>query len=183
MPPWKNLGERVPKAGWCCFGRYKDILCDRKLPMTLRRRMYNQCVLPTMTYGAETWSTTQDLEQKLITTQRAMERRMLGITIRDRVRNSEIRSKTGVKDIMERIGEAKWRWAGHVASKNDNRWTKRITEWQPRTGKRRRGRQRRRWRDDLTTYRGTTWARDAQDREEWKILEEGFILQRMKQPR
>ena len=39
------------KAGWSCFGRFKDILCDRKLPMSLRRRMYNQCVIPTMTYG------------------------------------------------------------------------------------------------------------------------------------
>ena len=23
------------KAGWSCFGRYKDILCDQKLPMSL----------------------------------------------------------------------------------------------------------------------------------------------------
>ncbi|PIK46657.1 endonuclease-reverse transcriptase [Apostichopus japonicus] len=35
------------KAGWSCFGRYKDILCDPKLPMCIRRRMYNQCVIPT----------------------------------------------------------------------------------------------------------------------------------------
>ena len=25
------------KAGWSCFGRFKYILCDRKLPMSLRR--------------------------------------------------------------------------------------------------------------------------------------------------
>ena len=37
------------KAGWSCFGRFKDILCDRKLPMSLRRRKYDQCVIPTMT--------------------------------------------------------------------------------------------------------------------------------------
>ena len=43
------------KAGWSCFGRYKDILCDTKLPMSIWRRMYNQCVIPTMTDGAETW--------------------------------------------------------------------------------------------------------------------------------
>ena len=24
-----------------------------------------------------------------------------------------------------------WRWAGHVARMNDNRWTKRITDWCP----------------------------------------------------
>ena len=57
------------KAGWSCFGRLKDILCDRKLPMSLRRRMFDQCVIPTMPYGTETW-TTKQLEQKLITAQK-----------------------------------------------------------------------------------------------------------------
>ncbi|XP_072051533.1 uncharacterized protein [Amphiura filiformis] len=162
------------KAGWSCFGRYKDILCDKKLSMILRKRVFNQCVLPTMTYGCETWTTTKYLEQKLITTQRAMERRMLNITIRDKIRNTYIRNKTKVKDILEKIKEAKWRWAGHLARSNDNRWTKRLTEWQPRTGRRRRGRQKRRWRDDITSYIGTTWARIAQDRETWKLHEEGY---------
>ena len=86
--------------------------------------MYNQCVIPTMTYGAETWTTTKQLEQKLQVAQRAMERRMLNITIRDKVRNSEIRKQTQVKDIILKIKEAKWRWAGHLMRKDDNRWTK-----------------------------------------------------------
>ena len=50
------------KAGWSCFGRCKDILCDKKLPLILRRRVFNQCVLPTMTYSCETWTTTKYLE-------------------------------------------------------------------------------------------------------------------------
>ena len=79
-----------------------------------------------------------------------------------------------MKDIIEKIKEAKWRWAGHVARMNDNRWTKRLTDWQPRTGKRRRGRQKTRWRDDLTAYLGVTWAREATDRRKWKTHEEGY---------
>ena len=106
------------------------------------------CVLPTMTYGCEIWTTTKYLEQKLRTAQHAMERRMPNITLRDKVRNSEIRNKTEVKDIIEKIKAAKWRWAGHVVRRDDNRWTKRLTEWQPRTGKRRR--------EDKNTDGGTT---------------------------
>ena len=53
---------------------------------------------------------------------------------------------------MVKIKEAKWRWAGHVMRRDDNRWTRRVTEWQPRNGKRTRGRQKRRCRDDLTIY-------------------------------
>ena len=109
--------------------------------------------------------TSKQLEQKLITAQRAMERRMINITIRDKIRNTEIRKQTQVKDIMVKIKEAKWRWAGHLMRRDDNRWTRRVTEWQPRNGKRTRGRQKRRWRDDLTTYMGPTWTRLAQDRQ------------------
>ena len=93
-----------------------------------------------MTYGAETWATTKEMEQKLTTTQRAMERRMLNLSLRDKIRHTFIRKKTKVKDVIEKIKEMKWRWAGHLARKQDNRWTKRLTEWQPRPGRRRNGR-------------------------------------------
>ena len=46
-----------------------------------------------------------------------------------------------------------------------DRWTRRVTEWRPTNGKRTSGRQKRRWRYDLTTYMGPTWARLAQDRQ------------------
>ena len=171
------------KAGWRSFGIHKNILTDKDIPMTLRSRVYDQCVLTTIVYGAETWSTTREMEQKLITTQRAMERKMLSISLRDRVRHTEIRKRTKVKDIMEKIKESKWRWAGHIARTVDNRWTKRLTDWQPRTGKRRRGRQKRRWSDDITVYMGTTaWGRSASSRSKWIHLKEGFVQQWTKQP-
>ena len=55
--------------------------------------------------------------------QHAMERKMLHITLHDKVKNTVIRSKTKVKDILgkKRKKEAKWRWAGHVARGGDNR--------------------------------------------------------------
>ena len=33
---------------------------------------------------------------------------------------------------MVAIKEQKWRWAGHVARRDDNRWNKRLTDWTPR---------------------------------------------------
>ena len=72
----------------------------------------------------------------------------------------------------------KWRWAGHIA-RMDNRWIKRCTEWQPRRGKRSRGRPSRRWQDDKTRKEGTIWNRKATDRRQWKTLMVGYILQWM----
>ena len=56
---------------------------------------------------------------------------------------------------------------------------KQMKEWQPRRGKRTRGRPSRRWQDDITEKEGTTWIRKATDRQRWKTLMEGYILQWM----
>ena len=54
-----------------------------------------------------------------------------------------------------------------------------CAEWQPRREKSSRGRPCRRWQDDITRKKGTTWIRKATDRRQWKTLMEGYILQWM----
>ncbi|GBP67407.1 Retrovirus-related Pol polyprotein from type-2 retrotransposable element R2DM; Endonuclease [Eumeta japonica] len=46
--------------------------------------------------------------------------------------------------------------------------------WYPRDGKRKRGRQHRRWEDELKLTTGPKWRRVARDRKQWKMLEEAF---------
>ena len=60
-------------------------------------------ILPAMTYGAETWSLTKHQREKLTVTQKSMEISMLNITLKDKIRNEVIRSKTKVKDITEKV--------------------------------------------------------------------------------
>ncbi|CAH2229251.1 jg18827 [Pararge aegeria aegeria] len=93
-----------------------------------------------MTYGAETWTLTVDLIHKFKVAQRAMERAMLGVSLRDRIRNDEICRRTKVTDIAQRISKLKWQWAGHVCRRTDGRWDRRVLEWRPRIGKRSVGR-------------------------------------------
>ena len=74
------------KSEWRCFGRHKEILCNKNISMSLRRRvLINVFYIPTMTHGSETWSTAKHLESKLQAAQRAMERQMLKISLRDKV--------------------------------------------------------------------------------------------------
>uniref|UniRef100_A0A224YYJ9 Rvt 1 n=1 Tax=Rhipicephalus zambeziensis TaxID=60191 RepID=A0A224YYJ9_9ACAR len=39
---------------WSTFGRYSKIMTG-SLPLPLKRNVYNSCILPVLTYGAETW--------------------------------------------------------------------------------------------------------------------------------
>ena len=68
-----------------------------------------------MTNGCETWALNNAMMDTLAVAQRKMERIMLGITLRDRKRNTWIRQETGVSDIINVIRKAKHRWAGQIA--------------------------------------------------------------------
>ena len=167
------------RAARSCFGKNKEILQDKQLPISLKKQVMDQCILPTMTYGCQTWSLNKQMTNKLRTAQRAMERKMLDLKLKDKIPCAEIRKRTKIIDIIEYTLKQKWKWAGHIARLKDNRWTRRCTEWQPRRGKRSRGRPSRRWQDDITEKEGTTWIRKATDRRRWKTLMEGYILQWM----
>jgi len=111
--------KRRITLGWQAFGRASTVFKSEKIAMTLKRKVYDQCILPTVTYGAETWNRTKKMALKLRTMQRAHERIMLNITWRDRKTAKWIREKTGVRDILEDI--AKLKWNCHVARQQDNR--------------------------------------------------------------
>ncbi|GBP27588.1 hypothetical protein EVAR_102840_1 [Eumeta japonica] len=69
----------------------------------------------------------------------------------------------------------KWRWTGHMLREEKEKWTRLITEWYPRGNKRSKGRQHKRWEDDIKQIARAKWTRIARDRETWKSLEEAFV--------
>ncbi|CAH2265690.1 jg4940 [Pararge aegeria aegeria] len=78
-----------------------------------------------------------------------MERAMLGVCLRDRIRNVESRRRIRVTDVAQRVAKLKWQWGGHIVRRKDGRWGPKVLEWQPRTGKRSVGRPSARWTDDI----------------------------------
>ena len=82
--------------------------------MVLERKVYNQCILPTVTYGSETCYHRKKQNHKIRTIYRAHERVMLNITWKDKKTALWIRKQTGVRDIIEDIRKSKWTWAGHI---------------------------------------------------------------------
>ena len=87
-----------------------------------------------------------------------------------------------IPDWVEEQRRRKWRWAGHVARRRDNRWAHRVLNWEPEEGRRRVGHPNRRWADVLEAFlqefgvelqRGD-WTIYAQDRWEWESMTEEF---------
>eukprot|EP00794_Sanderia_malayensis_P002427 gene2427-2794_t len=162
----KEIDERITSA-WKRFGQYSTFMRDQRMPLCLKRKITNTVILPSMTYGAETWSLTNHQREKLAVTQRSMERSMMGVTKRDKIRNEDLRSRTKVKDVIEKVIEAKGKLAGHLARMKNNEWAKKKTEWISWGKKRGGGGPKRRWRDDIEQKAGSTWTQRAQNRDEW----------------
>ena len=173
----KEIQRRI-MAGWAAYAKHRDIF-KSNLAICLKRQVYNSCVLPAMTYGAETWTLTKQAQNKLAAAQTKMERSMLNITYKDRKTNIWVRERTKVIDIINTVRKMKWSWAGHINRLKDDRWTSRVTSWRPYDKKRRQGRPAKRWRDDLDKYwSDTIWQRKAQDRVVWRQHAEVFAQPR-----
>ena len=60
-----------------------------------------------------------------------MERSILNVKLRDKVRNNEIREKSGIRDTTETVGKLKIKYEEHISGSRDDRWVKMATEWTP----------------------------------------------------
>ncbi|KAK2192317.1 hypothetical protein NP493_34g04016 [Ridgeia piscesae] len=63
----KEIQRRIT-AGWTAFAEHRDIF-KGNIGTYLKRQVYNSCVLPAMTYGAETWALTTQAKKKLAAAQ------------------------------------------------------------------------------------------------------------------
>ena len=101
----KEIQRRI-MAGWAAYAKHRDIF-KSNLAICLKRQVYNSCVLPATTYGAETWTLTKQAQNKLAAAQTKMERNMLNITYKDRRTNIWVRERTKLIDIIYTVRKMK----------------------------------------------------------------------------
>ncbi len=63
-----------------------------------KRKIFENATLPILTSGAQTWVTAETQNLKLVCTQIAMKCSLLGIKFSDRIKNTNVRKLSGVKD-------------------------------------------------------------------------------------
>lgn len=107
-------------------------------------KFYKTMAVPILTYGSESWITTQKDTNKLQTAEMRFLRRIKGCTREDRLRNEAIREELQIYNINDKIEEQKENWRQHLHRMDNRRIPKAITEYHPR-GRRDRGRPKKRW--------------------------------------
>lgn len=76
---------------------------------------------------------------------------MYSSKLTDKVTYAKIREKHKllIQRAIQRCKTLKWEWVRHIMRRKDNRWTRDVTEWVPTDGRRCKGKQHVKRRDDV----------------------------------
>ena len=91
----RDINNRV-KLAWMKWKQLTGVLCDKKVPIKLKDKVYKTVIKPTMTYGAECWAVRKKDENRL----RGAEMRMLR-WIRGKIRKDHVRNQIIQEDAKD----------------------------------------------------------------------------------
>ena len=120
-------------------------------------------ILSIFLYACESWTLTAEIERRIQALEMRCYRRLLNISYKDHVTNEEVRNR-----ILTMVKKRKLRWYGHISRASG--MAKTILQGTVK-GARRRGRQKKRWEENIKEWTGMRFGdslRAAEDREEWK---------------
>ena len=119
----------------------------KKAPMSLKRKLFEKSVMPTILYGSETWVICKKVRKLLAVPEKRIERIVAGMKLLQTTANEWLRGVTKVKDWVTEGEMRKLRCAAKISALKNEEWVKRITEWTSRIGKGGRGGPAMRWSD------------------------------------
>ena len=134
----EDISNRLCKAK-TQFRRLRKIWSSSNFSIRTKIKLFNSLVMSVLTYGSETWKTTEGDKKKLDTFQNRCLRQLLRVRWPDKISNEELHRRTRTTKVSEAIKERKWKWIGHVLRMDDSRICTTALTWQP-EGKRRVGR-------------------------------------------
>ena len=102
------------------------VMCDKKMPIKLKDKIYKTIVKPAMIYGSECWAVKKNDIQKLHTTDMRMLRWARGKTKKDHINNEDIWREANVEPMTTFLRKKRLRWYGHVLRKEGEDTTNKM---------------------------------------------------------
>ena len=165
-----EVTHRVP-SGWNNWKRVSGVLCDSRMNVKIKGKVYRTVVRPALMYWAETLALTKAQENNLEGAEMRMLRWMCGVSKLDKIRNKRIRGTMNMGEITKKVQERRLKWYGHVMRKEEHYVGRRAMVIKVQ-GRRKRGRPKRRWLDkvkDDTKEKGLL-VDDVYDRATWRRM-------------
>ena len=155
--------------------KLKTLWSDRNIALSSKIRLMRSLVLSIFLYACESWTLTADLERRIQAIEMRCFRRLLGISYKDHITNEEVRNRIRQaigphEELLTTVRRRKLKWYGHVSRSSG--LAKTVLQGTVQGG-RRRGRQRKRWEDNIPEWTGLKLSdalRESENRERWREL-------------
>ena len=171
-----EINKRIGKAS-TTLGRLTTRVWENpKLTITTKMAVYSACIISTLLYGSETWTTYARQERELNSFHMRCLRRILGISWSDRVPSTVVLERAGLPTMYTMLRQRRLRWIGHVRRMEEGRIPKDILYGELASGRRPRGRPQLRYKDvckrDMKALNiiAEKWEDIAADRSSWRCL-------------
>ena len=187
VPQFKYLGAVVTDEGskpevlsrtaqtTAALTKLKPIWKDNNITTGSKIRLMRSLVISIFLYACETWTLSADLQRRIRAMEMRCYRKILDISYRDHITNEEVRNRIQQAigphdDLLAIVKRRKIKWYGHVTRSSG--LAKTILQGTVQGG-RRRGRQKKRWEDNICEWTGLTLTealRASEDRERWRWI-------------
>ena len=136
--------------------KMKPIWRDNNISLGSKVKLMRSLVISIFLYACELWTLTAELEKRTQAFEMRCYRRLLNISYKDHVTNEEVRRKIQAAigeydELLTLVKKRKLRWFGHVSRSSG--LAKTILQGTVK-GKRKRGRQKKRWEDNIKEWTG-----------------------------
>ena len=153
--------------------KLKPIWRDNNISLGSKVKLMRSLVISIFLYACESWTLTAELEKRTQAFDMRYYRRLLNISYKDHVTNEEVGRKIQAAigeydELLTLVKKRKLKWFGHVSRTSG--LAKTILQGTVK-GKRKRGRQKKRWEDNIKEWTGMDFAsstRAAENRTRWK---------------
>ena len=175
-----EINRPIGKAACTMAKLTKRVWENKMLTENTKMRIYQACVLSTLLYGSESWTTYMCQERRLNTFHMRCLKRILGITWQDRIPYSDILDRARIRSMHSLLSQRRLRWLGHVRRMEDGRLPKDILYGQLISGAKPVGRPALRYKDacnrDMKAcdISRKDWEAVAEDRTVWRQATEAL---------
>ena len=153
--------------------KLKPIWRDNNISLGSKLKLMHSLVISIFLYACESWTLTAELEKRTKAFEMRCYQRLLNISYQDNVTNEEVHRKIEAAigeydELLTLVKKRKPRWFGHVSRSSG--LAKTILQTTVK-GKRKRGRQKKRWEYNIKEWTGMDFAsstRASEKRTRWK---------------
>ena len=158
--------------GWAAFQKNSTVLKSRRVPLSVKVRVYLIYVLPVVLYGLDCLTWTKKLSDRIEVFQNHIMRFITGHRLIEKIKISTLREKTSLPPLFDKIKSKTLKLFGHV--KRSSVGLSKLCFEGMVEGKRSRGKPKQRWRDNIPSWSNLKdWQsvnQSALDRTKWREI-------------